>query len=126
MKPSSKEKRTSMTLIAMARKFRGQVISMVDNLGGILSEGTLAQKRAYYEQIAHQCAQIINTMKATPAKINDCTAYPRCQLRKASLLSRSASAHLSACLVHMVSIRRCHLLLCRGPCVFDNAIEAAG
>lgn len=119
------QKRINDALIADMRQFRGQVISMVDNLGGILSEGTLAQKRAYYEQIAHQCAQINNDNVLTLQKIND-AALSTLLLRK---LARCQELHLPIylhasgplCFNKALSPALCQAM----GVLLDNAIEAA-
>lgn len=98
---------------------------MVDNLGGILSEGTLAQKRAYYEQIAHQCAQINNDNVLTLQKIND-AALSTLLLRK---LARCQELHLPIylhasgplCFNKALSPALCQAM----GVLLDNAIEAA-
>lgn len=81
---------------------------MVDNLGGILSEGTLAQKRAYYEQIAHQCAQINNDNVLTLQKIND-AALSTLLLRKLARCQERICPSICMPRVRFASIRRCHL-----------------
>lgn len=119
------QKSVNDALIADMRQFRGQVIQMVDNLRGVLSEGTLEQKRACYEQIARQCAQINNDNVLALQKIGN-SALAALLLRKldrchALGLPIYLHASSSLCFNKALSPALCQIL----GVLLDNAIEAA-
>lgn len=119
------QKHINDALVADLRRFRGQVIQMVDRLGGILSEGSQEQKRAYYDQTARQCAQINNDNVLALQRITD-TALSALLLRK---LSRCRELMLPIYLHlfgHPCFDKTLSPILCEITGVLlDNAIEAA-
>ena len=119
------QKSVNDALMADMRQFRGQVVRMVDSLGGILAEGTLEQKRACYDQIARQCAQINNDNVLTLQKINN-TALAALLLHKldrCQVLDLPIYLHASGplCFSKVLSPALCQIL----GVLLDNAIEAA-
>lgn len=90
MKPSSSKSASMTRSLRTCGNSAARLFPWWITWGGILSEGTLAQKRAYYEQIAHQCAQINNDNVLTLQKIND-AALSTLLLRK---LARCQELHL--------------------------------
>lgn len=125
MKPSSSKSASMTRSLRTCGNSAARLFPWWITWGGILSEGTLAQKRAYYEQIAHQCAQINNDNVLTLQKIND-AALSTLLLRK---LARCQELHLPIylhasgplCFNKALSPALCQAM----GVLLDNAIEAA-
>lgn len=120
-----RQKHINDALVADLRQFRGQVIQMVDGLGGILSEGSQEQKRAYYDQTARQCAQINNDNVLALQRITDAAL-------STLLLRKLARCHklLLPIYLHLSGRPRFDKTLSPVLCeimgvLLDNAIEAA-
>ena len=107
------------------RQFRGQVIQMVDALGGMLSEGTPEEKRLRYEEIARQCAQINNENMLVLQRLGD-PALAGLLLRKLARcreLGLPIYLHLSGqpYFSRALSPALCQIM----GVLVDNALEAA-
>lgn len=122
----SRSKQLNDALVEDMRQFRGSMIAMVDGLGDVLLSGAPEAQRAYYDQMARQCARINHENVLTLQRLNE-PALATLLLNK---LERSRQYELPMYLhltgAPVFSRRVPSSVLCQAVGVLvDNAIEAA-